>query len=143
MRALIGTVVLSACVSFASAVQGQLATQEATLYDEDVQAVSFEAMTYPTIPLNARVQGTVVVQATLDGNGNVIAASPLTGPPLLHPETLANVRQWKFAPTLARRAIVVYDFIQDKTCFDQDLRLFRLPHRNLATITACIRTANF
>jgi TonB family protein len=143
MKTIARAVAMLGCAGLAAAAQEQSVAPEATLYDEDVRVVEPETLAYPRIALNARVQGTVIVQVTLNANGAVSAASALSGPPLLHPQTLANVRLWKFAPNRSSRAIVVYDFIIDKTCFDQEVSVFRLPHRNLATVTGCEREAMF
>lgn len=55
---------------------------------------------YPPIAQSARVQGVVIVEATIDSGGNVIAASILRSIPLLDQAALAAVYQWKYTPTL-------------------------------------------
>ena len=56
--------------------------------------------TYPAIARNARVQGVVIIEATIDEHGNVIRAQVLRSIPLLDDAALTAVRQWKFTPTL-------------------------------------------
>ena len=55
---------------------------------------------YPSIAISARVRGVVIVEATVDGRGNVTDATILRSIPLLDQAALDAVRQWKFAPTL-------------------------------------------
>ena len=62
------------------------------------KAVSKPEPTYPAIARAARAQGTVVVQVTVDEEGNVISATAISGHPLLQPAAIAAARQAKFAP---------------------------------------------
>jgi protein TonB len=55
---------------------------------------------YPALAMQARVRGTVVVNAVLDEHGNVVQARALSGHPLLIPAALKAVLQWKYEPTL-------------------------------------------
>ena len=55
---------------------------------------------YPVIAQSARVQGVVIIEATLDERGNVVRAVVLRSIPLLDAAALDAVRQWKFTPTL-------------------------------------------
>jgi protein TonB len=55
---------------------------------------------YPPIALSARVQGIVIIEATIDVNGNVINAKILRPVALLDQAALDAVRQWKYRPTL-------------------------------------------
>jgi TonB family protein len=43
--------------------------------------------------------GAVVVEVTIDENGNVIAASAVSGHPLLKDAAVAAARRWKFQAT--------------------------------------------
>jgi TonB family protein len=54
--------------------------------------------TYPAIAKAARAQGTVVVQITVGVTGEVIAASAVSGHPLLQASAVNAVRQWRFSP---------------------------------------------
>jgi len=56
--------------------------------------------TYPPFAAASRVQGTVVLEATIDQNGNVVNLSVLRSVPLLDGAALEAVRQWKYEPTL-------------------------------------------
>jgi TonB family protein len=54
---------------------------------------------YSTLARQARVWGTVVVNAVIDEHGNVVQARALSGHPLLIPSALKAVQQWKYEPT--------------------------------------------
>lgn len=54
---------------------------------------------YPPIALAARVQGTVVLEAVIDADGNVVNLKVLHSIPLLDRAALEAVRQWKYEPT--------------------------------------------
>src|SRR5205814_3202124 len=53
---------------------------------------------YPEVALRTRVEGMVVIEATIDERGNVTAAHVLRSVALLDAAAVAAVRQWKFAP---------------------------------------------
>ena len=60
----------------------------------DVQPV------YPPIAQSARVQGIVIIEATIGPDGAVKDAKVLRSIPLLDQAALDAVRQWVFTPTL-------------------------------------------
>ena len=55
---------------------------------------------YPPIAQSARVQGVVIIEATIGPNGTVQEAKVLRSIPLLDAAALDAVRQWQFTPTL-------------------------------------------
>jgi protein TonB len=55
---------------------------------------------YPGLAAAARVQGTVVLEATIDETGSVVNLRVLRSIPLLDASALEAVRQWKYEPTL-------------------------------------------
>jgi protein TonB len=55
---------------------------------------------YPAIAQSARVQGIVIIEATIGPNGKVQDARVLRSIPLLDQSALDAVRQWEFTPTL-------------------------------------------
>lgn len=55
---------------------------------------------YPQLARASRVQGIVIIEATIDSRGNVESAAVLRSIPLLDQAALDAVRQWKFTPTL-------------------------------------------
>ncbi len=60
----------------------------------DVQPV------YPPMAQAARVQGIVIIEATLSADGRVMNAKVLRSVPLLDHAALDAVRQWEFTPTM-------------------------------------------
>ena len=54
---------------------------------------------YPPLALAARVEGIVIIEATIGVNGRVINARVLRSVPLLDQAALDAVRQWVYAPT--------------------------------------------
>jgi protein TonB len=46
------------------------------------------------------VSGAVVVEITIDEEGNVISARAMSGHPLLKDAAVAAARSWKFRPTM-------------------------------------------
>jgi TonB family protein len=63
-------------------------------------AINLVEPAYPPLAKAARVSGSVVVEVTVDEQGNVIALRPVSGHPLLRDAAVAAARQWKFTPTL-------------------------------------------
>ena len=55
---------------------------------------------YPAIAQSARVQGVVIVEATIGPDGRVTEAKVLRSIPLLDAAALDAVKQWQFTPTL-------------------------------------------
>jgi protein TonB len=58
------------------------------------------APVYPGIALQARVEGVVILEATIDVDGHVTSAKVLRSIPLLDQAAVDAVRQWQFTPTL-------------------------------------------
>lgn len=54
---------------------------------------------YPEAAKNARVEGTVVLELTVDREGNVSAIRVVDSVPLLDPAAIEAVREWKYAPS--------------------------------------------
>jgi protein TonB len=55
---------------------------------------------YPQIAQSARVQGIVVIEATIDPSGKVTEARVLRSIPLLDQAALDAVRKWEYEPTM-------------------------------------------
>lgn len=55
---------------------------------------------YPPIAVAARVEGVVILEATLDENGHVDRLQVLRSVPLLDEAALRAVREWRYTPTL-------------------------------------------
>jgi len=55
---------------------------------------------YPPDARDARIQGTVVLQATIDKEGNIASLELVSGHPMLAPAAIEAVKQWKYRPYL-------------------------------------------
>jgi len=58
------------------------------------------APVYPEIAAKARLQGIVIIEATVDERGRVVHTTLLRGVPLLNDAALEAVKQWVYTPTL-------------------------------------------
>jgi protein TonB len=56
------------------------------------------APVYPVVARTTGVQGLVIIEATIDAAGNVVATKVLRSVPLLDAAAVDEVRQWKYAP---------------------------------------------
>ena len=59
----------------------------------------FKAPEYPPVAKSARIEGTVVLEATLDERGVVQNVTVLRSVPLLDQAAIDAVRQWRYSPT--------------------------------------------
>jgi protein TonB len=55
---------------------------------------------YPSLAKQARVQGLVRLRAIIAKDGSIQSLEVISGHPLLIPEAVAAVRQWRYRPTL-------------------------------------------
>jgi protein TonB len=55
---------------------------------------------YPLLARHAKISGTVVIEAVIDTQGNVVDMHPASGNPLLLIAAMAALRQWKYEPTV-------------------------------------------
>jgi protein TonB len=55
---------------------------------------------YPSIAVSARIQGTVVLQATISKGGSIENLRVIGGPPMLQQAALDAVRSWRYKPYL-------------------------------------------
>jgi len=58
------------------------------------------APTYPPVARQARVEGVVILEATISPDGRVTDVKVLRGIPLLDNSAIEAVRQWRYSPTL-------------------------------------------
>lgn len=105
--------------------------------DTRMHVLHFEDLSYPLAAKAARVQGVVVVRATLDAGGNVKSAIALSGGPPLAQAAVDNAKKWRFTPAAQDSVILVFEFRFDGNCADDSHSLFRQIHWNFASITAC------
>jgi protein TonB len=62
--------------------------------------LSAVAPVYPELALKARLQGMVVIEATINERGRVVDVNLLQGAPLLTEAALEAVKKWVYTPTL-------------------------------------------
>ena len=55
---------------------------------------------YPSMAIESRIDGSVVVEVTVDDDGQVLAAEAMSGPPLLKGAAVSAALGWKFRPAL-------------------------------------------
>ena len=131
--------VLIAIGLFAISVSYSHAQQEQTVNDDEISVSSFEEMFYPALAHAARREGVVVVEVKLDDHGNVVSAKAISGSKMLIPDTVANVRKWRFQPNSKKTAVIVYEFhLIEGRCGAGKNGLFALREPNLATVTTCV-----
>ena len=53
---------------------------------------------YPALARQARIQGTVILQAEISKTGDIINLQAVSGHPMLIPAALDAVKQWKYRP---------------------------------------------
>jgi TonB family protein len=80
------------------------------------KAISLPKPDYPADARAAGVEGVVVVQVTIDEQGNVVEARPISGPKQLQEASVSAALQAKFSPTLLSgepvkvTGVLVYNF---------------------------------
>jgi TonB family protein len=81
------------------------------------KAISLPRPEYPDVARQARAQGEVTVEITIDETGHVIEAHAVSGHPLLQSASVAAARQAVFSPTLLQgqpvkvAGALVYNFV--------------------------------
>jgi TonB family protein len=53
---------------------------------------------YPPVARQARIQGVVILDATISKNGDVVSLRTVSGHPMLVPSAIEAAKQWKFKP---------------------------------------------
>jgi outer membrane biosynthesis protein TonB len=106
-------VTITACLPLTA--DGDRASQRASAQNDETtgaetEVVDFEEMHYPRLARQAKVDGVVVVRASLDEKGNVVEAQAVSGNDLLTADSLANLKRWRFRSKSKKTAIVVYSF---------------------------------
>jgi protein TonB len=65
--------------------------------------------TYPPLARQARIQGTVILQAQISKDGSIENLQLVSGHPMLAPAAIEAVKQWKYKPYLLNGEPVVVD----------------------------------
>jgi TonB family protein len=101
------------------------------------RTIEFSELDYPHQARIKGTQGIVVVRVQLDDHGFVSSATSISGSGDLIPDTLENVKKWRFEVSKSKAAIIVYDFrFIDGQCAGTCRSLFLLREPNYATITS-------
>jgi hypothetical protein len=108
-----------------------------SINDDDILVMGFNELDYPFSAMSSGAEGVVVVRVKLDNAGRVLEAVALSGRDELVPDSLANVKTWRFHPNLDHAAVVVYSFRRARGSCKSASSFFTLERPNLATITAC------
>jgi TonB family protein len=117
------------------------AQDERPVYDDEIAIQSWVDLHYPDIAAAARVQGVVVVSATLNDDGSVAKATAISGQRLLVTAAVDNVRRWTFKPNALKRVVIVYDFRVEGSCRNRS-SLFQLRNSNVVSIMTCVEPLN-
>jgi outer membrane biosynthesis protein TonB len=131
-RTLVAAGLLVFVVSYSSA------QQEQAVNDEDISVSSFEEMLYPALARAAHRESTVVLQAKLDDDGKVVSARAISGSKMLIPDSLSNIRKWRFHPNSNKSVVVIYEFrLVEGRCGPERKTLFVFREPNITTVTTC------
>jgi len=66
----------------------------------DAKLISSTRPVYPAAAKASNIQGSVVISADIDANGNVVGAKAISGPVFLRQAASDAVKQWKYSPAL-------------------------------------------
>lgn len=96
-RLILGTLLLAGC---ALLVASQEAPAPVEVPAEAMQKLLINrvAPVYPPLARQARIQGTVFLKVIVNQAGEVRAAEPISGHPMLAPSAIAAVKQWRYTP---------------------------------------------
>lgn len=112
-----------ATATFPLAAAPQLVADEAGVSVDVGGAALMHRMpvTYPQSARAAHVEGTLLVQATVDSNGNVTDASVLSGPEELRKSTIQSVLQWHFVKGGSSAKTVTISFLIPNKVAEEEL----------------------
>ena len=117
--------------------------QSTRIKDSEIRVFSYQAMNYPPLALQTRVQGVVVVLLKLDNEGSVVDASALSGSDLLVDSCLASAKKWKFQPNANHKVIIVFNFrLSYAFGCEPESSLFTLDYPNFVSVLDCVRTVS-
>ncbi len=72
-------------------------------WDQSIKLIKTEVPpVYPTLAREARIQGTVVLDADISRDGAVESLKAISGHPMLIPAAVEAVKQWRFKPYLRK-----------------------------------------
>jgi len=95
--------VLGSVLSSTPTVAPKIATPQRVRVSSGVQSgllVRKVPPSYPPLARQARIQGTVILQAQISKDGNIENLQLISGHPMLAPAAIEAVKQWKYRPYL-------------------------------------------
>ncbi len=112
--------------------------QSEPVNDADIKVVHYESLRYPHLAWQTRSEGLVVIRAKLDKEGNVVDAAAISGNPILIPDSLENIRKWRFQPNKQGAVVLIYNFrVLLADCAETNQQFFTLQYPNFVTVSAC------
>jgi Gram-negative bacterial TonB protein C-terminal len=88
----------------------QAPAESPPVLDEHVRILHVERMIYPLVAKIGHIEGAVVLRATVDSEGRVSEAVPLSGPKALLEESAKNLKKWTFSSPRSSTILAVYWF---------------------------------
>ncbi len=129
-RRLIGSFLLIAAMGTA-----QSRVETLPVLDENVRILHVERMIYPLTAKIGHKEGVVVLRATVDSEGRVSEAVPLSGPKALLKESAENLKKWTFTSPHSSAVLAVYWFRFQGLCELPCLSGFEFYPPNLVVVT--------
>jgi TonB family protein len=78
---------------------------------DPITVTYLESIAYPAVARDARIQGTVEIDAVISPDGEVASASANSGHPALKRAVEESVKRWKFSPGGTERKLsIVFEF---------------------------------
>lgn len=108
------------------------------------KAISLPKPEYPQIARAARASGTVVVQVTIDEDGNVVSANAISGHPLLKAASVQAAYGARFSPTLLEgkpvkvAGTINYNFLTSLSWIDIGAELGRAEKDNSYSVSGSV-----
>ena len=93
-----------------------------------------ESLVYPDFARVAQIQDSVIVNLTVNQEGEVASAAATSGHPELRKAAVANIKQWKFNPGSAENRHLLIEYVfrleQPRRYYKPETRnIFDLPNR--------------
>jgi TonB family protein len=97
-RHLIATLIFLTALTALAASQEKTTRLQVDIKQMSDQLITKVAPAYPPLARQARIQGTVVLKATINKTGDVVNLQLISGHPMLAPAAIEAVKRWKYKP---------------------------------------------